>query len=154
MKKILFGILLLSLAGCASVTIPRYIHDKHPYERTFFVSFEEAKQAVIGALDETGWLVEHESEPSLYERDKGIYGEREQILIFSRIRQMSFFLGTNYARVNAYIREVADKECELELRYMKVTTVVFKDFQGYKNDRAVESIFRAIEAQLNTSEAE
>jgi len=149
MKKILCVFLLLVLAGCASVSIPHYIQDKYPYKRTFYAQFNEVREIVMRAFERSGWAIEKESEPALFERESGLRSGGKETLFFSKIRQTSLFVGTRFSRVNAYVRASSDNETEVEIRYVTVTSAAFKNFNDYKNDRAVERIFKYIEERLN-----
>lgn len=147
MKKILFVFLLLALGGCASVTIPNYIRDRYPYKRTFYAPFDEVRAAVVQTFEELGWRIGRESEPALFERQRE--SGRRQTLLFTEIRQTSLFVASRYARINAYVAATADNETEVEIRYLTVTSMPFKRFDGYRNDRAVKRIFKHMEKTLN-----
>jgi len=149
MKKILSIFLLLALGGCASVNIPNYIQDEHPYKQLFYAEFEKVKEATVEALDHFGWTVGKMSDPALFERERATEdGDGQQSLIFTEIREISFFLGTRYSRINVYLRKMSDGAMEVEIRCLKVTSVMFKELYGYKNDRAAERIFQRIEESL------
>ncbi|MBN1869866.1 MAG: hypothetical protein JW847_04740 [Candidatus Omnitrophica bacterium] len=150
MKKLLSVSLLLSLIGCASINIPNYIRDKNPYKKSFYTHFVRAREAVMKTFEETGWTVESESEPALFERERDLKSGLKQTLIFSDVRQTSFFIGTRYSKLNVYVHEIADNETEIEIRYLILTNVVFKNFYSYKNDRAVDRIFKKIEEDLSS----
>ena len=149
MKKILSSFLLLTLVGCASIHIPNYIQDKNPYKRTFYAQYNEVRETTVQALKKFGWTIEKETEPSLFERQRGSGGDERQILLFTKIRETSLFVGSRYARINVYLRAAANNETEVEIRYLTVTSAMFKSFNSYKNDRAVERIFKHIEEGLN-----
>ena len=148
MRRFFLITMVLMLSGCASVSIPNYIYDEHPYKRTVYAPFDKARDATAQTFEEFGWMVEKESNPSLFEREKvGEEGKR-QTLILTEVRQSYFFLGSRYSRVNAYLREIADKETEIEIRYLRVTSILFKSFYHYTNDKMVERIFNHIEQKL------
>ena len=148
LKTWLLVLLSLSVFGCASITVPSYIRDKNPYEKIFYAPFDTVRETVAKTFEESGWTIEKELEPALFERERGLESGKKQTLIFTGIRQISFFLGSRFGRVNAYIHEVADNETEVEIRYLTVTSIMFKEFYGYKNDRAVKNIFVKIEENL------
>ncbi|MCK5012351.1 MAG: hypothetical protein KAS66_00880 [Candidatus Omnitrophica bacterium] len=149
MKKLLWIALLLSFTGCVSSTIPNYIQDKNPYKKTFYGPFDKVQEAITKAFEESGWAIEKESRPDLFERDRGLGSVNKQTLIFTEVRQASFFVGSRYARINAYLNETANNETAVEIRYLNVTLVMFKSFYRYKNDHAVEHIFSKIEENLS-----
>ena len=150
MKKFLSILLILFLAGCASITIPNYIHDKHPISKTFYAPYDQVHTVTLKALSDLGWNVEKEADPALYERGRQFQDtSRQQTLIFTDINQLSFFAGSKYARLNVFLRVTADKATEVEVRYLKVTSVMFKTLYNYKNDRLVERFFNLIEEELD-----
>jgi len=148
MRKILSVFLLLVLTGCSSVRVPNYIQDRHPYKRTFYVQFDKVRETAIQTFEEFGWTIKKESEPALFERERESGSSGKQTLLLTEIRETSLFIGSRYARLNAYLRETANNETEVELRYLTVTSVPFKSFNMYKNDGAVERIFKHIEEEL------
>lgn len=149
MKKFLYIFLALVLTGCASITIPNYIQDKNPYKRTLYAPFDKVREVTIQTFEDFGWAVEKESKPALFERERESGNGGKQTLLFSKIRQTSFFVGSRYSRLNVYLREMASNKTEVEIRYLTVTSVLFKSFYGYKNDRSIERIFRRIEEKLD-----
>ncbi len=146
----LFLILIgIALAGCASVTIPNYIRDEHPYRKTFYAPFDAVLDATVHALEDAGWKVAKTTEPSVFERNKetDVPGVR-QILLFTDVRQMALVFGTRYARMNIYVQSGTDNSTEVELRYLTVTSASLKNFQNYRNDRYAEKFFGRIESLL------
>lgn len=148
MKKSIF-VLLFLLTGCASVTIPNYIRDEHPYRKTFYAPFDTVLEATVHALEDSGWQVAKTTEPSVFERNKATDtpGVR-QILLFTNVRQMPLILGTRYARMNVYLQSTPDNTTEIELRYLTVTSVSLKNFQNYRNDGYAQKFFTRIESLL------
>jgi len=150
MKRFLSIPLLLTLIGCASITIPNYIHDKHPSLETFYAPYDQVHTATLKVLGDLGWRIEQEADPALYERERQSQEmSRQQTLIFTDINQLSFFAGSRYARLNVFLRVTADKATEVEVRYLKVTSLMFKTLYNYKNDRLADRIFEHIEKELN-----
>ncbi len=154
MKKLFTIILILFLAGCASTAVPNYIQDKHPYVRTFYVGFEKVYAATIQSLKDNGWTIKKESDPALFERERAYDDGNRQTLIFTKVRDASFLVGATDVRVNAYLREMTGNETEVEIRYLKVTPAMVKNFYGYRNDQVVNRIFEHIDATLNVSATE
>lgn len=148
--KILFGILLgIALAGCASVTIPNYIREEHPYRKTFYASFDDVLNATVQAMEEMGWQIAKKTDPAIFERNKSTDNPQiKQILLFTDVRQTAFILGTRYARMNIYLQSATESATDVELRYLKVTSVSLKNFQNYRNDRFAEKVFARIAAIL------
>ena len=150
MKKCSIFVLVLALSGCTSVTIPNYIQDKSPYKKIYYASFDRVYASSVKVLEELGWKIEKESDPALFERGR-VAGDKtqEQKLLFTEIRQFSFFLGSKYTRLNLYLKVNPDKAVEVEIRYLKVTSVLFKNIYNYKSDRFVDRIFKRIAEELN-----
>lgn len=149
MKKLLCCLLILPLVGCANIMIPSYIQDRSPYQRMFYGSFDKVYATTVEAFNVSGWAIEKEVEPQLFERERALGGDDKQTLLFTEIRHSYFFIGSKYARINVYLRETAANETEVEIRYVKVTSLMFKSLYGYRNDRIVDRIFQDIEAGLD-----
>jgi len=150
MKKFLSILMLLFLIGCTSFTIPNYIHDKHPSLKTFYVPYDQVHAATLKVLGDLGWRIEKEADPALYERGRHFQdASHQQTLIFTDINQFSFFAGSRFSRLNVFLHVTADKATEVEVRYLKVTSIMFKAFYNYKNDRLADRIFERIEKELN-----
>ena len=148
MKKILLGLLLMIFAGCSTIDIPQYLQDKHPYQKTFYQSFDRTLEATRQTLTDLGWKVAKEVQPSVYERNRALEeGEGKALLIFTDVRRTPFFLGSRYARLNIYLRG-GDKVTEVEIRYLTLNSLALKTFRHYKNDAAAERIFKKIEEKL------
>jgi hypothetical protein len=148
MKRYVGIISVLFLTGCANIAIPNYIQDKYPYKRTLYADFNEVHQTATDVLKKAGWTIEGESEPAVFERERAPESSNQQTLLFTEVRQFSFFIGSGYTRLNVYIRQVAAKETEVEIRYLKVTSIIFKNFYRYRNDQTVDRVFQRIEEQL------
>ena len=150
MRRIIGVFLVLILSGCANINIPNYIQDKHPRHQTFYAAYDQVYDATTKALDDLGWVIEAESDPALFERERESQGSsRQQILIFTDIHQFPFFVGSKYSRLNVFLQITADKAIEVEIRYIKVTSLLFKTFSNYKNDRLTDRLFKHIEKNLN-----
>jgi hypothetical protein len=154
MKKLFGCFLLLTFIGCASITIPSYIQDKNPYQKTFYAPFDDFYKITMDVFREAGWMIEKEYEPTLFERERDLGGDRKQTLLFTEIRQSYFFIGSGYSRMNVFLREKSSNETEIEIRYVKVTSMMFKCFYGYRNDSMIDRIFKGLEERLDTQPAE
>ncbi len=149
MKKILSIISCLILSGCSTVNIPSYIQDKHPYEKKFYASFDKVLKATKETLQDFGWKIVEEADPSAFEvAKKSDNPQSQHVLLFTGIRQTSLFLGSRYARLNIYVEAINDTTTGLDLRYVTVNSIPFKSFTSYQNNRAVERIFAHIEKKL------
>ncbi|HSA30785.1 MAG TPA: hypothetical protein P5160_03190 [Candidatus Omnitrophota bacterium] len=143
-RTILLSLLLtVFCVGCASIQIPGYLQDKKPSVRQFYGGFERTSQAVRRALAELGWEVEDEVLPEVYEVSPR-QGVQQEVLMISVIRQTSFFIGTRYARMNVYIRSNGEVS-EVELRYMKVSTLFFSKKRSYGDENFSRRFFELIE---------
>ena len=149
MKKLLCCLLLLALIGCANIAIPSYIQDKYPYQRTLYAPFDKVYKTTIEVFNEAGWTIDREAEPMLFEQERSLGENSKQILLFTEIRQSYFFIGSRYTRLNVYLRETAAKETDVEIRYVKVTALMFKSFYGYRSDHMIDRILQNIEAGLD-----
>ena len=149
-----FGLLLAGvfLAGCVSVSLPGYIQDTRPYKKTWSASFAAVEKAVLKALNKSGWTIEKQTDPAVYEQDRTASDQDlQQTLLISRVRPMGFFLGTRYARLNVFIRSASADKTEVEIRYLTVNSTSVKTFQNYRHDRAVDRLFTRIAKELQTA---
>ena len=136
--------------GCSSVIIPSYIQDNHPYNKKLYATFDKALEATQLALEDYGYKVEKSSDPSVFERNRSIDNTiKKQTLLFTNIRQSSFFIGSRYKRINVYLQASDDGTTEIEIRYLRITAIIFKKFYGYRDDRFMDKIFKTIEDNLN-----
>ncbi len=148
LRKILFMVCVVTLAGCSTIDIPQYIQDKYPYQKTLYKSFDKTLEATRQALTDLGWTIDKEVQPSIYERNRVVEeGEGQATLIFTDVRRTPFILGTRYAHLNIYLRG-GEKVTEVEIRYLTLNSLAFKTFRHYKNDAATERIFKKIEENL------
>ena len=142
-------LLLFALAGCASINVPNYVKDENPYKRLYYAPFAKVKDATERVLRNSGWVISQESDPALFELERSVgEGSGQQTLIFTEIRQFSFFFGSRYARLNAFLRSLPDGATEVEIRYLAITATFLKKFYRYKNDKTVKSMFSQIEKAL------
>ena len=147
-KQIFTFILIFSFTGCASVVVPNYIQDKNPYKHKFYASFEKTLEATLSAVQETGWTVEQQTDPSVFERVENGKFDKKQTLLITGIRKMGFFVGTRYAKLNIYIRTGSGNVSEVEIRYLSVNSTLVKNFHNYKHDKSAERLFLYIESAL------
>ena len=150
MRKFLLFLLVIELTGCVSAKIPNYLNDKVPYKRDFYAGYDETLSAVKESLENLGWKIASEADPAVYEAQL-LTGDadRKETLIFTNVRQTPFILGTRYAKMNILVRRLSETT-EVEIRYVTITSTVFKSFENYKNDSAVARVFEQIEQLLKT----
>ena len=149
MKKFVLILMMFALSGCASVNIPNYIRDENPYKKKYYSEFETALKVTVNTLNDFGWEVGEITKPSVFERTKESEDENRQVLLFTKIRKTSMFLGSRFAKMNIYVRSGSDNITEVEIRCITVNSVVFNKFTSYKKDRAVERIFEHIQERLD-----
>lgn len=147
MKKLILFMVLI-LMGCSTANIPIYLQGQNPYTQRFYVEHAQALIATKQALEDLGWKIDKTIDPLVYEQKNESAVNPNETLIITDIRQTPMFIGTRYAKINAYVRS-QDNSSEIELRYLTVTSLVFKNFETYRNDKAVDRIFRRIEEVLN-----
>ena len=150
MKKILLCFLLLSCFGCVTVKMPKYLKDEFPYQKKFYASYDDTLTATMDALKGLGWEISETSHPSVFEH--GQLSEAEgarQILIFTEIRQTPLFLSSRYMSLNVYVRMAGNESTDVEIRYVSVTPMLFKNSQSYKNEGVVQNVFDRISELLN-----
>ena len=151
MKKIILLLVTFSFLGCSTIKLPNYVKDKNPYKKTFYSDFEKTLPAVKAALQQTGWKLVSEAHPSIYEIGGQVsesLGSSETIL-FTDTRVFGFFLGTSFYKINVYLRSVDKNSTDIEIRYIKVTSILFKNFESYKKDSLAKKLFNKIEMKIN-----
>lgn len=149
MNRILLVLGLIAVCGCTSINVPNYVKDEHPYERSFYAPFAKVKAATDEALAEYGWTVIRESDPALFEVDRASEGgAQSQTLMFTEIRQTNFFVGSKYTRLNAFLRPLPDGATQVEIRYLGISSILFKKSYQYRNDKAINRILDAIEEKI------
>lgn len=141
MKKAFLLVSVLFLAGCVSTKLPQYLSDVNPYKKEFYAPFAQAAHAAQTALTEAGWKISGEGNPSVYEQSAG--QRSQETILFTEVRQTPLFLGSRYYKVNVILRS-NDTMTEVEIRYLTITAVPFKNIESYRNDKAVEKLFERI----------
>ncbi len=140
-------ILAFVLTGCSTVYVPNYLKDEQPYKKRFFVEYNKTYEATVNALIDLGWKIEGTADPKVYERNPADDLNGEQILIFTKVRMTPLFLGTRYGRLNAFIRS-NEKVSEVEIRYLTINALPFRNIREFKNDSAANRILGRIEEEL------
>jgi len=152
MKRIFLLPLLALLVGCASINIPNYVSPEKPYRKKFGFSYQKTLKATEEALTSSGWVIADSVDPSVYERSIVIEGENvNRVLIITEVKQLGFFLGTRYARININLHSSNDVSTEVEIRYLTANSMGFKTFYNYKHDKTAERLLRSIEKNLSLS---
>ena len=147
-KNFLLIFLFLSTAGCATVSVPNYIYDKHPYKKEFYGQFNEILDAVKGVLKDHGWEISKTTDPSVYEQGKSNETADNKALLITEIRQTSFFFGSSYSRLNVFLRPGTDKRTEVEFRYLAVNSFPIKAFNSYRKDKLIDRFFKDLDERL------
>lgn len=142
-------LVLFGLIGCTTVNIPNYIKDDHPYTHLVYADFNAAIEATTQALADSGWVVIDQSDPTVFEHSSIQHEGGRETLLFTDIKERSFFLGTRYSRINVYLRSTSQpNETELELRFIAISSLTFAEMKKYKNPRAAAKIIEDIEKHL------
>ena len=153
MRRVAWVLMLCILAGCSSVILPNYITDRHPYKRRLDSSFEQTVSATKEALKDMGWGIKEEKDPGIYERSWRLNDPSiKHVLIFTEYSKSNYFVHSKNTVINAYVREIAGGSCDVELRYLSVSTYSFKKFFDYRNDHLINQIYKSIEEKLQASE--
>ena len=149
MKKWFCLILVFGFLGCATIDIPSYIKDEYPYEKTYYSDFTKVLHAVTQTLEKSGWKISGTSDPQVYERSRAYQdSEMPQIILFTEIQQRSLFVGTKYMRLNVQLRKNQENATDVEIRYLKVTSILFKNFTSYQNDMFINQLLKRIEDNI------
>ena len=149
MRRIFYILIPLFLTGCATVDIPNYVQDQHPYKKIFYSDFASVVEVVTQSLQARGWKMSSTLDPAMFEQNKENFSaDARQTILSTEVRQTSFILGTTYSRVNVYIYTLEQSETSVEIRYLKITAFPFKSSSNYRNDLAAERIFKTIAENL------
>ncbi|MBF0478782.1 MAG: hypothetical protein HQL26_04810 [Candidatus Omnitrophica bacterium] len=149
LKKLLTIGCAILLTGCSTASVPKYLQSKNPYVKRFYGNYDQTLDAVRSAMKETGWAIEKEVPPTIYEYSTSSeFGDKRQLLILSNVRATPYFVGTRYSRINVYIREGSADQTEVELRYLKVNSFPFKGFYRYGRKEFSQTFFDSIEKTL------
>ena len=143
-----FLLLVLLFFGCTTTTIPVYLPSKKPYVKRFYVNYDAALSAIEQTLKDLGWQVEKKLDPAVYEQLRASDLDEKQILVITKIRQISFVIGTRYARMNIYLRSKKSIS-EIEIRYLTLSSLTLKSLKDYSNDSEVKRIWGKLEEILN-----
>ncbi len=147
-SKALFFVFILSLAGCATVNVPHYIQAQHPYERTYYGSFNDVLEAVRSSLKQEGWQIAKEVDPNMYERDPlHKPGDEQHILIFTEIKRAQRFVYTRSTHLNVYVSRI-DGGVQVDMRYGSVKDFRLWKMRSYRNERLVKKILDRIGQKL------
>ena len=133
-------------SGCAAL-LPGYISRvEHPYDRSFYASYEKVVSSIVFALKKKGWTVDSEANPSIYERDERYDNNGHQNLLIITGVKNSFF---NFKSVNLNILVHSfGNTCDVEIRYEAQTSFI-KRFISVRNDQLAIAILDAIEHEVN-----
>ncbi|MFT5387719.1 MAG: hypothetical protein ACI9F2_001148 [Lysobacterales bacterium] len=150
-KYTLLLILTISFGGCATARIPAYVQSQEvPYKKKFFTTYENTLLSTKVVLEELGWYIEEEKDPSIYERIANADDPySSNVLLITEVREQGLVVGTIYKRLNVFISSgVDDKETDVEVRSLTVTAMPFSSIRDYKDDADVDIIFKKIEESL------
>ena len=140
---------LVLLGGCASINIPEYIPDRHPYKKIFYSRFDTVSDVTKHTLKELGWKITKETDPTIYERSRVLTDPyAQQILIFTNTRRTFGSLGRKYTRINIFITQASEQTTEVELRFIMTKSIPFKDFLNFRADQQANQLFNLIESKL------
>jgi hypothetical protein len=146
-KSVSFKLCVLFLCvlvgGCMTVRIPEYIKADHPYSRKIYGDYGKIMAAVRNVIVHSGWKVQSEGDPTVYERaQEG--SAAQDVLIFTNVKQHSMLLYSSYTHLNVYVHAIAEG-AQVEVRFQKVTPLLFKQFYRTRNDKLAERLLRDIE---------
>ena len=148
-KLFCFLFLAISLTGCATVQLTDYIKSDRPYIRKINGKFSDIVNAVKVVVFKSGWEIQTQVNPSVYERRTDEQDQSQDLLLLSKIKQHPKFLYSTYTHMNIFIRAIADG-AEVEIRYEALSPTGIKQFRGVRNDKLVNRLLDSIEAELES----
>ncbi len=143
MKNFFIFFSLFILTACSTLSIPEYVPDEHPYQRKYYATYERAVTVTKQALEQFGWKVVKEVDPSVYER---VYMDiTDRILLIAAPRRSAYGVGSHQMRLNVRLLAGKSNTTDVEIRYLSLNKVAFKQLRGYREDGVVEPILKRIE---------
>lgn len=140
--------LVLLFCGCTTVNVGHYIKSDHPYNKKIYGNYDVIINTIRDVLAKNKYKVVAESFPSVYERPVDERKETPQdVLLFTEVRQHSMILFSSYTHLNVYVRAITEG-ADVEVRFGKVTALLFKKIQSARNDRLGKSILDQIERAM------
>lgn len=146
--KVFFFGCLIALAGCAGVNPPHYIQGDQPYKRTYYGEYADILDVVRSTMNEEGWEIVKEVDPTQYERNP-LYAEGEEghILLFTKIKKSQRFVYSTSTHLNVYVNRIFDG-VEVDVRYGRVRDFHLWKMRSYKNERLVKNLLDRIEQKI------
>ena len=141
-------VLFLGMIGCAGIDTPSYIQAENPYKRTYYGSFNDVLEVVRAAIQEDGWQIAKEVDPTLYERNP-LYstGDEGHILILTTIKRSRRILYSKAAHLNIYVHRI-NEGVEVDIRYGSVKDFHFWKARSYRNNALIKKMLDHIEQKL------
>ena len=149
MKKFSLLIFAILFTGCATVQVPTYLPDKNPYSKRYYATFDQAMDGVKQALEDFKWEIENTADPAVYEETRSSVNGEKQVMVYTKVRATPAFIGTRYGRMNIFITTTKDIS-EVEIRYLTITSTLFKTFQSYRNNAAADRFLKHLSELLQS----
>lgn len=146
-KKVIFLLVLCVTMGCVSTQVPSYLTDKKPFERRVYAGYTEAVAAVKQAMMDSGWVLEQETEPQVYEIDPQKADIEEQLLLMTKVREKHRIIFSRYERMNIFIRSRANVT-DLEMRYFAINDMTIFKSKTYGNEKLAKRFFDLVQKAL------
>ena len=146
--KIYFVVMLIGVFGCASVDVPSYIQAENPYKRTYYGSFNDVLEVVRAAVQEGGWQIAKEVDPTLYERNP-LYsaGDQGHVLILTTIKLSQRILYSKATHLNIYVHRI-NEGVEVDIRYGSVTNFHLWKARSYRNNASIQKMLDHVDQKL------
>jgi hypothetical protein len=125
-----------------SVNVQNYIQDKHPYKKKVYASFDETLKVAEQTLEEFGWKLLEKTDPQVFERYTEFdTGSGAQSLLFVQLK--------GGAKFNVFIRQADKGAVDVEVRFLKASSLFFKKFYQYHNDKLANRYLKRLEERLD-----
>ena len=148
LQKIYFIVLLMGMIGCASIDPPSYIQAENPYKRTYYGSFDDVLAVVRTTVQQDGWQIAKEVDPTLYERNP-LYstGDQGHVLILTDIKCSQRIIYSKATHLNVYVHRIAEG-VEVDVRYGSVKNFHLWKARSYRNNALIKKMLDHIEQNL------
>lgn len=148
LKKMIIGILLSTVLGCASVPIPAYLPDRKPFYHRYYATHADVKAAVTQVLMDRGWILRLETSPQVYELDLKRARMEKEVLLMAEIQRSRMFFAHSQESINFYIYSTGNVS-DVEMRYLAVNYRMGLTTKSYGQLRMAQQFFQWIEQELS-----
>jgi hypothetical protein len=103
---------------------------------------DEAVKISEQTIEEFGWKLLEKTDPQIYERYTEFdTGNGQQVLLFVQLK--------GRPKLNIYLRQGDKGTLDVEVRYLNASSLFFKKFYKYRNDKIANRFLKRLEERLD-----